>query len=91
MLIPRRTWWQEMLHAPSLQGRLAPLGGGAGRDRIISAAAAAALNAMILYLLIAGISARIVGGAGDSMKIFDLAEQTPPPPAVPAPAKPGKT
>ena len=80
-----------MLHAPSLQGRLALAGGGPGRDRMISAAAAGALNALILYLLIAGIGARIVAGAGESMKIFDLAEPTPPPPAVPAPAKQGKT
>jgi protein TonB len=55
------------------------------RDRIASAAAAAALQALLVYALIAGLGFRRADTAETRLRLLPLAPEPPPPPAKPPP------
>jgi protein TonB len=56
-----------------------------GRDRLTSAAAVLLFHALLGYLLLTGLGARIVTAAGEELKTFDVREPPPPRPNIPAP------
>ena len=65
---------------------MAQLSDQANRDRIASAAAVAAFHALLGYALITGLGIDVAGKAGETLKLLDIAPETPPPPVDPPPA-----
>jgi protein TonB len=61
------------------------------RPRIVSGLSVAMVHALLFYMLINGFGGRIVATVGERLKLIDIVELPPPPPAKPAPPRKGNT
>lgn len=56
------------------------LGHGRNQDRVKSAIGVAAVHAMLGYVLVAGLGYRVAGGMTETLRVFDVPVELPPPP-----------